>query len=162
LPRVAFVRVGAPGTVAGVAVSEFDGGPVPTAFVAVTVNVYCWPFVSPFTVQPVAPFVPQVKPPGDAVAVYPVIALPPSDEGAVHERPTWVLPRTADTSVGAPGTVAAATGVAVSVFEGDPVPTPFVAVTAKEYWTPFVRFVTVQLVVPFVEHVAPPGDAVAV
>ena len=41
LPRVAAVRVGAPGAVAaaaGVAESAFEAGPVPTALVAVTVK----------------------------------------------------------------------------------------------------------------------------
>jgi hypothetical protein len=40
LPAVAVAAVGAPGTVAGVTGLEApDGGPVPTAFVAVTVKV---------------------------------------------------------------------------------------------------------------------------
>jgi hypothetical protein len=38
LPAVAEVKVGAPGTPAGIAESAFEGAPVPTAFVAVTVN----------------------------------------------------------------------------------------------------------------------------
>ena len=39
LPATALVKPGAPGKPAGVADIEFDAGPVPTAFVAVTVNV---------------------------------------------------------------------------------------------------------------------------
>jgi hypothetical protein len=43
--------VGASGTVAGVTVFVVaDGVLVPIAFVAVTVNVYAWPFVRPVTV----------------------------------------------------------------------------------------------------------------
>jgi hypothetical protein len=37
-PREAVVSVGAPGTPAGIVKSAFEGGPVPTLFVAVTVN----------------------------------------------------------------------------------------------------------------------------
>jgi hypothetical protein len=62
-----------------------DGEPVPTAFVAVTVNVYPVPFVNPVTVALVAPVVDAVKPPGDDVTVYPVIAVPPLLAGAVHD-----------------------------------------------------------------------------
>ena len=69
LPPVAVPMVGEPGTVAGV--TEFEGDdavPVPTELVAVTVNVYAVPFVSPVTVigedDPVA-----VIPPGEEVAV---------------------------------------------------------------------------------------------
>jgi hypothetical protein len=52
LPAVAVPIVGAPGTVAGVTLLEAEeAGPVPTAFVAVTVNVYAVPLVSPVTVQ---------------------------------------------------------------------------------------------------------------
>jgi hypothetical protein len=51
LPAVALTPVGAPGGPRGVTLFEgFDCGPVPTAFVAVTVNVYELPLVSPFTV----------------------------------------------------------------------------------------------------------------
>jgi hypothetical protein len=38
LPRAALVSVGAPGSPAGIADSAFDAGPVPFAFVAVTVK----------------------------------------------------------------------------------------------------------------------------
>ena len=50
LPYVAVPMVGAPGTPAGT--TELlvpDGVLVPTEFVAVTVKVYVWPFVSPVT-----------------------------------------------------------------------------------------------------------------
>ena len=79
---------------------------VPTAFVAVTVNVYSVPLVSPVTVigfvVPVA-----VIPPGLDVTVYDVIGLPPSDAGAVKSTAAAVLPGTAVTIVGTPGAVAA-------------------------------------------------------
>jgi hypothetical protein len=46
---------GAEGTVAGVTGADAtDWGPVPTAFVAATLNVYVVPFVSPVTVWLVA------------------------------------------------------------------------------------------------------------
>ena len=48
--------VGAPGTVAGVTLFDaFDGSPVPTALVAVTVHAYALPFVSPVTTIGLAP-----------------------------------------------------------------------------------------------------------
>jgi hypothetical protein len=51
LPAVAVTAVGAPGTVAGVTLLEAsDAALVPTAFVAVTVNVYAVPLVRPVTV----------------------------------------------------------------------------------------------------------------
>ena len=56
---------------AAVGVTGFDGAlgsDSPRAFVAVTENVYCVPFVRPLTVQDIA-LVVQVAPPGDAVAV---------------------------------------------------------------------------------------------
>jgi hypothetical protein len=91
------------------------------------------PFVRPLTVQPV-PLVVHVKPPGEEVAVYEVIGEPPFEAGADQARLTVPLltPRTAEFSVGAPGTVAAATGVAESAFEAGPVPPAFVAVTVNE------------------------------
>jgi hypothetical protein len=68
-PGVVVFNVGAPGTVRGVADTEFDAGPLPAAFAAVTVNEYGTPFVRPMTVQPSVPPVEQVAPPGLAVAV---------------------------------------------------------------------------------------------
>ena len=62
--------VGAPGTVDGVtALDAVEAGPVPLALLAVTVNVYAVPLLSPVTVQVVAGAVAvQVKPPGLDVA----------------------------------------------------------------------------------------------
>jgi hypothetical protein len=68
-PGVAEFKVGALGTVRGVALSAFEAGPVPAALVAVTLKEYEVPFVSPMTLQSVAPLVVHVAPPGLAVAV---------------------------------------------------------------------------------------------
>jgi hypothetical protein len=68
-PRVPVTPVGAPGVVAGVTEGEAAlGGLVPTAFVAVTVNVYAVPLVNPVTVSGLALPV-AVAPPGLAVAL---------------------------------------------------------------------------------------------
>ena len=69
LPAVAERSAGAPGVVAGVADIALEAGPVPTALVAVTVKVCATPLVRPATVQPSAPAVVHVAPPGLAVAV---------------------------------------------------------------------------------------------
>ena len=69
LPRTALTPVGVPGTVAGVTeLLVADGLLVPTAFVAVTVNVYATPLVSPMTVIGEEPPV-AVKPPMFEVTV---------------------------------------------------------------------------------------------
>ena len=70
LPAVGVPIVGAPGNVYGVTAPEApDAVPVPAAFVAVTVNVYCVPLVSPVTVSEVTLVPVVVKLPGDDVAV---------------------------------------------------------------------------------------------
>nr|WP_229708421.1 hypothetical protein [Knoellia flava] len=63
-------------------------GEVPIALVAVTVNVYAVPLLSPMTVQARAPVVVQVLPPGLEVTVYPVTEEPPVEAGAVHDTTT--------------------------------------------------------------------------
>ena len=128
-PGVAAFRVGAPGTVRGVADNVFDGELVPAAFVAVTLNEYDWPLVRPLMAQLVVPAVEQVNPPGLAVAVYAVIALPPFDAGADQDRETWLSPGVAVLSVGAPGTVR---GVADRAFDAGPGPATFDATTVNE------------------------------
>ena len=60
------------------------GGLVPTVFVAVTVNVYGVPADSPVTVIGLDDALP-VSPPGLEVAVYCVIAEPPSELGTRKE-----------------------------------------------------------------------------
>ena len=85
------------------------------------------PFVNPVTVHVVAPEVEHVLLPGDAVTVYPVIAEPPFEAGAVHETAACALPRTPTTPLGASGTFAGVT--AADAVDGELVPTAFVAVT---------------------------------
>jgi phosphoribosylcarboxyaminoimidazole (NCAIR) mutase len=96
---------------------------------ATTVNVYEVPFVSPLTAQDRPPPVTHVAPPGEAVTVYPVIGLPPSEDGAIHMTSAEALPAVAVTPVGAPGTVAGTT--ADDAAEAGPVPIELLAVTAK-------------------------------
>jgi len=84
--------------------------------------------VSPLTVHGLDAAV-QVRPPGDEVTVYPVMAEPPSLTGTVHDTTAEALPAVADAAVGAPGTVAG-----VTAYEGadaGPVPEMLVAVTVK-------------------------------
>jgi hypothetical protein len=87
------------------------------------------PFVSPTTVQLVAPLVEQVSPPGLAVAVYEVIGLPPSDAGGDHDRATWPSSGVPEFRVGAPGTVVGAVGVALTSADWGPSPTALTALT---------------------------------
>lgn len=141
LPATADPIVGAPARAPGVMLLEgAEGNPVPATFVAVTVNVYAVPFVSPVTSNGlVAPVV--VRPSGLDVTVYAVIALPPFQAGATKLTVAVVLPARAAPIVGASGTVAGVT--LLEGAEGSPTPTAFVAVTVNRYATPFVRPVTV-------------------
>src|SRR5918912_1152678 len=171
-PAVAVTAVGAPGTVAGVTLLEAsEAGPVPTAFVAVTVNVYAVPFVSPVTVAvvgtsvlPTGGLTVAEPPAGEEVTVYEVIALPPFEAGAVQDTLAAALPAVATTPVGAPGAVAAPTGV--TAFDGvdaGPVPAALEALTVKKYVVPFVNPVTVALVAGAATvAVSPPGLDVTV
>ena len=60
------------------------------------------------------------------------MALPPSLAGAVQETVAEALPAVAVTAVGAPGTVAGATGVTLlDASEGELLPTAFVAMTVN-------------------------------
>ena len=56
-------------------------------------------------------------------------ALPPLSVGADHDTTTCVLPKTPDTPVGTPGTVAGTT--ADDAVEAEPVPALFVADTVN-------------------------------
>ena len=70
--------------------------------------------------------------PGFDVTVYPVIALPPSDDGAVKLTVACPLPAVAVTPVGELGAVAGADGVtALEADEGAELPTALVATTVK-------------------------------
>jgi hypothetical protein len=86
------------------------------------------PFVKPVTVQEVVVLV-QVNDPGVEVAVYPVIALPPLDAGAVQLTRDEALATVPETLVGAPGTVRGVT--ADEAVEALEVPLAFVAVTVN-------------------------------
>ncbi|MNU98234.1 hypothetical protein D3C71_883390 [compost metagenome] len=91
-----------------------DASPVPAALLAVMVKVYATPLVKPVTVTgepaPVA-----VTPPGLAVTVYTVMALPPVKDGDANVTVAWVLPAVAVPMVGAPGTTALTVKVCVTV-----------------------------------------------
>jgi hypothetical protein len=117
-----------------VGVTLFDGaeaGPVPAAFLAVTVNVYDVPFVKPKTVSgPDDPM--AIFPSGLDVTVYKVIGLPPLDAGGKKLTVACALFAVALAPVGGPGTVTGVTGV--TLFDGaeaGPVPAAFVAVTVN-------------------------------
>jgi ABC-type nitrate/sulfonate/bicarbonate transport system substrate-binding protein len=112
LPATAETPVGAPGTVAGVTEADAEESEeLPTAFVAFTVNVRGVPLVRPVKLAvrtlPTVNGVPGVNP-TYGVTVYAVIADPP-EAGAVQETVAVVLPATAETPVGASGTVTGVT-----------------------------------------------------
>lgn len=131
LPAKALTPSGAFGRVAGVTADVgVDAALVPTAFVAVTVNVYAMPLVSPLTTHPVAGTVPvHVKKPGEDVTVYPVIAVPPLNAGAVHVTVACAFPAVGVGAVGAFGTVAGVT--AAEATDGALSPTMLVAFTVN-------------------------------
>ncbi|HEY5152038.1 MAG TPA: hypothetical protein VIJ23_19940 [Mycobacterium sp.] len=128
-PATPDTPVGAPGTVGALGVTAADAaeaGPVPIAFVADTVNVYAVPFVNPDTVADVAGGAPDTvvdacaTPATYGVTEYDVIAEPPFD-GADHDTTADPFPATADTPVGAPGTVTGAGVIwTVAATEGTP------------------------------------------
>ena len=83
------------------------------------------PLVSPVTV--IGDVVPvAVMPPGLEVTVYPVIAEPPLELGAVNVTVACALPAVAVPMVGAPGTVAGVT--LFDAAEAAPVPAELLAV----------------------------------
>ena len=90
---------------------------------------------------------------------------PPSSAGGDHDTVATPFPAVAATSVGAPGTVAAAAGVTVTGVEVGLSPFTFVAMTTTVYSVPLVSPVRTQDVVPAapnVVHSSPPGVACAV
>jgi hypothetical protein len=116
-------------------------GPVPTALVAVTVNVYAVPVVKPVTTIGEDAPVP-VTPPGLDVTVYEVIAVPPLLAGAVNVTVALlVVPAVAVPMVGAPG-IAKVVTLALDD-EATLVPTALVAVTVNVYAVPVVKPFTV-------------------
>ena len=120
------------------------------------------PLVKPLTTVDVAPEIVAVAAPGEAVTVYDVIAEPPLLAGATHDTVADVLPATAVTDVGAPGTVGALGVTGDEAADGAPVPTLFAAVTTNVYAVPLVKPLTTTDVAPEIVAVAPPGVAVAV
>jgi hypothetical protein len=93
------------------------------------------------------------------VTVYPAIGLPPSLAGADQLTVAVVLPASAVTLSGVPGTVAGVT--ALEGEDAGPVPIALVAVTVNVYDVPLTRPLTVQPADVLLQ-VAPPGAAVAV
>jgi hypothetical protein len=131
-PAVTAPSSAAPGAVTGtLGVTEplrADAGLVPTALVAVTVNVYAVPLTNPGTVTEVAPVVEAVIPPGLAVTVYPLTGLPLAT-AAPQLTVALPSPALAATDRGAPGT---AVGVTAALrTEAGPGPTALAAVTAN-------------------------------
>ena len=128
-PGVAVTMSGLPGRPAGVTGSEgSDAGPAPAPFVALTVNVYATPLVSPVTVMVVIPVVVAVMPSGLESTVYPVTGSAFA-AGAVQLTVALPSPRTAVTPVGFPGTVPTRTGADAS--DGGPSPAALVAMTTN-------------------------------
>ena len=69
-----------------------------------------------------------------------MIGLPPSDPGAVQLTVADPSPAVAPTPLGAPGTVAGATGVtALEAADSGPAPTLLIAATVKVYAVPLVN-----------------------
>jgi len=114
---------------------------VPATFVAVTVTVYGVPlrrFVRRSgLVVPVT-----LCPPGDAVARYDVIGVPPSNAGGAKVTRSWPFFDTMPTTVGAPGTVRGVT--AADGAEGELGAMGFVARTVNVYGTPLESPLTVR------------------
>ncbi len=106
-PELAVTPVGAPGTAGPPGMTGCVGAeacPVPMAVVAVTVNVYGTPSVSPSTTAWVDdPSTSTLTPSGDDVTVYPVIGLPPFAGGTDHSTVAEPSPAAAIASTGAPG-----------------------------------------------------------
>ena len=128
-PATADTPVGTPGTILGVTLLDaVDAAPGPNALVATTVNVYAVPLVSPVTVIGLDAPVP-VKPPGDDVTVYEVTAVPPLAAGALKLTVAWAFPATADTAVGAPGTILGVT--LLDAVDAAPGPVALVATTVN-------------------------------
>jgi hypothetical protein len=98
--------------------------------------------------------------PGFEVAVYPVIADPPSLDGAVNDTLACASPFVAVPIVGAPGTVDGVTELEAELAR--PVPLALVAVTVKVYAVPLVRPVTVIGLAVELVPVKLPGFDVAV
>ena len=123
-------------------------------------NVYAVPFVKPDTLQDSARVVEHDNPSGLDTTVYPEIGTPPSNTGATHDTTDEPFKaRTAVTPVGALGAVNGT--AAADERDATEEPDAFEATTVNVYDVPFVRPITVQLVMA-VTQVSEPGDEVTV
>ena len=122
------LNVNANGATGDTELDAEDAKDIPLTLVAVTVNVYAVPFVSPVTVIGLDAPVPVCPP--DDVTVYPVIAEPPV-AGAVNVTLADALPAVAVPIVGAAGLVVAV--MLLDAEDTDPGPTAVVAVIVKVY-----------------------------
>jgi len=114
----------------GVTLDDVPAVEFPDALIATTENVYAVPFVKPVNVQEVlAVFVHDAGAvtAGEEVTVYPVIALPPLDPGAVQLICEEALATVPETDVGGPGGAAAVT--LLDALEAAEFPAAFVATT---------------------------------
>jgi hypothetical protein len=92
--------------------------------VAVTEKLVGVPFVSPVTVQVVAPDVEHVFAPGEEVTVYPVMVLPPELDGGDQWTVAEPFPGTAVGPVGAVGLTAATPWAIAADVNAGKVPSP--------------------------------------
>jgi hypothetical protein len=126
-PEVCCTKANAPAALGVTALLGAEAGPVPIAFVAVTVKLYELPFARPLTFTVVGTGLPVTVtgvcacPDRYGVTVYEVIAEPPSS-GAVQD--TWAdeSPGTAVTVVGAVGAVRVRDSLTIAATEGTPLP----------------------------------------
>jgi len=135
LPATAETPVGELGTVAGVTEAEaVEDKESPREFIAITVNVRAVPLVRLLKLA-VNTFPTVTAVPVDGVTLYPVIAEP-FEAGAVQVTVADALPATAETPVGAPGTVDGITAAdAEEAVEG---PRAFLATTVNVVEVPLV------------------------
>jgi len=160
LPDAATGCAGAPGTVLGVTATDAaDAGPSPFRFVAATVHVYDLPFVRVVTRsgEPLPDAEPDAPPFDDEQsALYDVIGLPPSS-GAPNETEICAFAGATAGWSGAAGTVLGTT--AGESGDGEPVPSPFVAVTEHVYVLPLLSALTTSgESVPDAAPATPPSD----
>jgi len=136
--------VGASGTVDGVTEAEAEENEeLPVEFIATTLNVSAVPLVRLLSVA-VRTFPTVTELPVDGIIVYPVIAEPPFEAGAVQLTVAEALAATAETPVGAPGRSALGVIAADSTDEVE-VPSILIAFMLKVMAVPFVKPVTVEL-----------------
>ena len=91
-----------------------------------------------------------------------MIGEPPLLIGAVHDTTAQAFPGVAVTAVGESGALNEDGVTAAQATDAGEAPATFVAVTVNVYGVPLVNPVTVPVIAPAVDTVAPPGDAVTV